>query len=55
MAADIAAAEAQLEALRDPPSMNTPRSPAVRRPLAPELDKHIGELLPYRWRPEASR
>jgi transposase len=39
MAADIAAVEAQLEALRDPSSMNKPRSPAVRRPLPPELPR----------------
>lgn len=39
MAADIAAAEDELEALRDPASMNKPRAPAVRRPLPPELPR----------------
>jgi transposase len=39
MAADIAAVEDELEALRDPSSMNKPRSPAVRRPLPPELPR----------------
>ncbi len=39
MAADIAAVEAELDALRDPTSTHTPRTPAVRRPLPPELQR----------------
>ena len=39
MAQDIAAVEAELEALRDPTSTKTSRRPAVRRPLPPELPR----------------
>jgi transposase len=39
MAADIAAVEDELEALRDPASAKTPRKPAVRRALPPELPR----------------
>ena len=39
MAADIAAVEDELEALRDRASAKTPRTPAVRRALPPELPR----------------
>jgi len=41
MAADIAAVEAELDALQDSPSAKPPRAKPVRRPLPPELPREI--------------